>query len=404
MFTIKNFIETSNIPYANIDLFLQYLEEVKTLKDVGLNLSQEEFDIASVEIANIIDTASQEIIKENLTDYSYPSKTHKLIQQASDSLCYIRLGFMVDIKKGEPRLIEVNSQTPSFNRELEHLTTHALSLMGKKRVFDYEINLRQCLKSNIYDLSKKLDIGLDKVNIGLFTCEDFEDVYEISYFKEIIEGLGIGNKIEVFTNTHFGITTDTNQRKVFNSKTGTEFDILFNWYPIEWLANEYYEDKSNIAEKLSECIEQNNIAIFNGTDSFVVQNKYLLNYIFDSGLNHRYMLPAFYTQDDCLEAGYREYVGKPIFCRQGEGIFGITESGEISGNLDDPYYNNQDYSYQPFVNSYPIITKDNKLQNVTIEKFVYYDANLKVWKAGGQGLRVDTKRVTDNSSPWLILN
>lgn len=382
-------------------------------------LTQDELDNISIKIAQLFDKSSKSMQQEDLGtlgEYCYDINTINLIKVDDSNLCYMRLGFVVDIS-GNPRLIEINSQTPSFNFELEEGTDIVLS-QAKLNTRDtkYEVALHNCFKDNLLDCAENIDKKLLDCNIGILTCDSFEDIFQANYFKRIIKDLKICNTVEVLTNKHFGFKKTTG--KPFRDELGytTEYDIILNWYPLEFSCDKEdgkYPNGTLFKDLLLKAIENKQVAIFNGIQSFVCQNKYLYNYtqeffkkdILALDLS-KYLVNSFYTEDKVKKV-HDDWIGKPIWGRQGNGVFGMKNNVSFRSreNQKDDYYNNQYYIYQenPQLKTV-LLEKDgvNTFVNITLEKFVYKTKH--GWKAGGQGLRVTSDEVVKDSSQWVVIN
>ncbi|MBC7472408.1 MAG: glutathionylspermidine synthase family protein [candidate division SR1 bacterium] len=403
------FTNSTGLPYPKVQgrdyLFSQTINLIQT----GCKLNQDEFNKLSVDLANLIDSTTATLFNEQksrLGELCYPLDLIDLIKTPTQNLSYMRLGFVVDMD-GNPKLIEINSQTPSYNFELEGGTDEALQLLGKPaRDTKYIAGLMQSLNDQLQLCANSISKELKDCTIGFLTCDSTEDIYEMNYLKRLVDGLRVTKKTEVCTNLTFDFKQSTS--KPFNSNTQTEFDILFNWYPLEFTHENPYPDGSYFYDLLKKAMDLKQVSVYNG-QSFISQNKYLLVYIQENELINRelmdYWTPSFYTQEDLEKAGIQSWIGKPIWGRQGTGVFGkqtiLGKTTNFNGDMSDEYYNNQYYIYQQMWNSYPIVI-DNIAYKSTLEKFVYKTKD--GWKTGGQGMRVSEENVIDNYSSWLIVN
>jgi glutathionylspermidine synthase len=405
----EKFTNDTGLPYPKVKGKDYVLGQTIDLSQTGCSLNQDQFDQLAVNIANLIDETTSKLFQEEkstLGELCYPVELIDLMKSATSELSYMRLGFIIDMD-GKPKLIEVNSQTPSFNYELEGGTDEALQILGKSpRDTKYITNLTQSLKDNLVSCAKSIDKELGDCTIGLLTCDSTEDLYEMNYIKRLIDGLKIAKKSEVCTNLTFDFKQTTG--KPFNSDTETEYDILFNWYPLELTHESPYPDGSYFYDLLKKAMESKQTALYNGK-SFITQNKYLLVYLQENNLADPslddFLTPSYYTQEEISTNGIQSWIGKPIWGRQGAGVFGkqtvLGKTIDFSGDMSDEYYNNQYYIYQQMWSSYPIVINNISYKS-TLEKFVYKTAD--GWKAGGQGMRISEENVIDNYSSWLIVN
>ncbi len=371
--------------------------QIINFSDLELNISLERFEKISSELANVIDKTAMEISNnpDLIKSLGYPES----ISDVPDSnLCIMRLSYVVDLA-GKPNLIEVNSQTPSFWWECETGSDKILELQNLTRIPQYLENLKDCLKNSVKLLEIKLQKFL-KPKIGLVTCDSADDIFQMVFVQNIINELGIATNTEVLTIDKIDIA---NSNRVFSMNTDEEFDILLFWYPIEWLVNEKFADDSNAATKFFELLKMNKLAFFNGIQSFVTQNKNLFGYITELSENlHSNLLPTYYTIEELkTQNPNSNWIGKPIFGREGRGVFGEVGAQNIAGDCTDDYYNNQLYVYQNFIDSQKIEYL-GKQYFYTLEKWMYKTSS--GWKSGGHGLRLTQDNIVDNKSIWVVLN
>lgn len=372
-------------------------EQVIQFAELELNMSLLEFEKISFDLANIIDKTSLKISYDEplIKSLGYP----EIIAQVPDgNLCAMRLSYIVDLA-GKPNLIEVNSQTPSFWWECETGSDKVLGTQNLVRNPQYIDNLKNCLTNNIKLLEIKLQKFL-KPKIGLVTCDSPDDIFQMVFIKNMIDELGIAVNTEVLTIDKVDIASSN---RVFSLNTDEEFDILFFWYPIEFLINDLFADGTDAATRIFEIIKMNKIGFFNGVRSFVAQNKNLFGLITEmSDELHPNLVETFYTIEEFKsQKPDTNWIGKPTFGREGRGIFGEVGGQNIAGDCTDDYYNNQLYIYQPFIDSKKILFQ-GKEYFYTLEKWMYKTNS--GWVPGGQGLRLTKGNIVDNKSIWVVLN
>lgn len=395
---MNTFFAKLGLPFQENNADYAILDSID-FTELKLNNSQDEFDQISTELASIIDVQSQIIGSQPdlLQSLGHPTK---LIQNNDSNLCVMRLGFLID-QNGTEKLIEINSQTPSFWWECETGLDKILEYNSKHRDSRYFKNLKNCLKEQIKLLEIKLGTFL-KPSIGFVTCDNEDDIFQMAFVNNLVKELNLTSYSEVLTIDKMDIATNN---RVYSLNTDQEFDILFLWYPLEWLVEQEFADQTEVVPRLLELVKKNKIALFNGLQSMVTQNKNLLAYITETQELHPNFVPSYYTIEELRNSSSNkdneDWIGKPIFGREGKGIFGKDKGKDISGDVDDPYYNDQWYIYQPFIQTSQI-TFNKQLYNYTLEKWVY-KVNGK-WKPGGQSLRINLSKITTNTSSWLSLN
>ncbi len=342
--------------------------------------------------------------------YSYSQNLEKLDVGKQPELACMRLGYVVD-RDGTPKLIEVNSQTPSFWWECEDGSRAVQKKLGCEDPSNqYRDNLNSCFRYNLLQCAKNLGKPLENISIGLITCNSQEDIFQMGFVKTKIDDLKLVKNSEVLIIDRMDISNSlTNGSGVFSLNSGTFFDIILLWYPLEWLLEEDFADGTDVSEALNQVLEEKNVVIFNGLASFVAQNKNLLAFMtevqnweeIEKSDLAEYFTPSYYTRQELNnDLGETGWIGKPIWGRQGAGIFGNDLSGDIQGDLRDEYYNNQNFIYQPFHKLKPIVF-EGQTCNFTLEKWVYKTES--GWRPGGQSLRLTLGNIVEDTSRWLTI-
>jgi glutathionylspermidine synthase len=368
---------------------------------IGLSVSQQELDKIVCQLATIIDEQAKTVGRDDklIDSLGYPAG---LKGHFDGNLAMMRLGFVVSTS-GKPFLIEVNSQTPSFWWECETGADKVLGEFGKLRSPSYIGNFQNCIKEQVANLSTKMGI-VGPPSVGLVTCDNEDDIFQMSFLKNSLDSLNVSSYSEILTIDKMDIATND---RVFSINTDKEFDILFFWYPLEWLVSDNFADGTRVSNRLFGLVDQNKVQLINGFQSFVAQNKNLLAYITETSNGntnplHPNFLPTYYTLEEFESCKIGpDWIGKPIFGREGKGIFGKQNGRDILGDCTDSYYNDQWYVYQGFIQTMPIFY-NKKSFDFTFEKWVYKVDG--IWKSGGQALRISTEQITDNKSSWLTIS
>ncbi len=390
--------------------YTQFLEENKDYafgmpikwQDLNINLDQAGFDSCCQKIATLIDLESTKLINEPqlLQDFSYPKNA---LDYLDTNLSIMRLSFVVDTH-GQPKLIETNSQTPSFFWECHD------GLMDNYKITDqntqkYKQVLTDYLQNQIGLINIKLN-RITKPRVGLVCCDHADDLFQMEYLKTLISSTNSTSHIEVLTIGQLDISS---QGTAFSTQSNKELDALLLWYPIEWLATEKFADSSMALNSIFELVRENKLHIINGMQSFITQNKELLAQIYETANSEtlgnlmEMIVPSFYTLDDFRkELGSVDYIAKPVFGREGQGIFGEVDGASFQGDLSDSYYTDQNYIYQPLVNTSNLII-DGKEFKYTLEKWVVkIDGG---WQSAGQSLRINNAQdlIVNNTCKWSAL-
>jgi glutathionylspermidine synthase len=362
--------------------------------ELGLGVSQLDFDKECTDLARFLEIQSLGLIKNTIEiqELSYPANSLKYLDT---NLSIMRLGFVVNAFK-KPKLIEINSQTPSFWWECHDAQVEAFGSSPS--------NYKQILVRYLENAIKLVDIKLNRVTkprVGLVCCDHPDDLFQMEYVMDLINSVNAAGHVEVLTIEDIDINA---REMVFSTKTDKELDALLFWYPIEWLAVEKFADETNALEAIFDLVTKNKLHIINGMQSFIVQNKEFLAKIWESeGQLPDMIIPSFYTKEELeTEMGKVDFIAKPIFGREGQGIFGQKGGVSFEGNLSDSYYTDQNYIYQPLISSAPIQIGSVEY-TYTLEKWVVKIDG--IWYPAGQSLRLNNSSgiITNNESKWAPL-
>jgi glutathionylspermidine synthase len=119
---------------------------------------------------------------------------------------------------------------------------------------------------------------------------------------------------------------DTNRRR-FLDLADNEVRTYFKLYPWEWMWREPFAEHLKL--ELIQFIEP--------MWKMLLSNKGLLAVLWELYPGHPNLLPAFWTQEDCLKAcGDRGYVRKPMLSREGANIQ-IVRGGEVVIETEGDY-------------------------------------------------------------------
>jgi glutathionylspermidine synthase len=366
-------------------------------QDLDLRISQASFDLQCQDIAKIIDRESQSLINQpnGLQDFSYPKNS---LNYLDTNLSIMRLSFVIDQNK-QPKLIEINSQTPSFFWECNDGLQDAYQV-NDASTLSYKNTLVKYLQNQADMINLKLN-RVTKPRVGLVCCDHPDDLFQMEYIQSLLDSTNASSFTEVLTIEQIDISSKST---VFSTVSNKEFDALLFWYPLEWLAVEKFADGSMALDTIFELVKQNKFQIINGMQSFVVQNKEFLASLYETvDPLPKAFLPSFYTAEDLKkELGNIDFIAKPIFGREGQGIFGEKAGASFEGDLSDSYYTDQNYIYQPLIQG-SNLTIENQEYKYTLEKWVVkIDGN---WQPAGQSLRLNEANdlIVNNTCKWAPL-
>jgi glutathionylspermidine synthase len=366
-------------------------------QDLGLDINQASFDLQCQEAAKLVDRESQNLINQpnSLQDFSYPKNS---LNYLDTNLSIMRFSFVVDQNK-QPKLIEINSQTPSFFWECHDGLQDCYGINDPSTV-SYKNTLVKYLQNQIEFINLKLN-RVTKPRVGLVCCEHLDDIFQMEYVQTLLNSTAEASYTEVVTIEQIDISS---KNTIFSTVSNKEFDALLFWYPIEWLAAEKFADGSMALDSIFQLIKQEKLQIINGMQSFIVQNKEFLASLYETvDPLPKAFVPSFYTSDDLKkEMGNVNFIAKPVFGREGQGIFGEKNGGNFEGDLSDSYYTDQNYIYQPLIQG-SNLTIDEQDYKHTLEKWVVkIDGS---WQPAGQSLRINDAQnlIVNNTCKWVPL-
>jgi glutathionylspermidine synthase len=366
-------------------------------QDLGLDMNQSSFDLQCQDIAKIVDRESQILINQpnQLQDFSYPKNS---LNYLDTNLSIMRLSFIIDQNK-QPRLIEINSQTPSFFWECHDGLADTFQINDPSTI-SYKNTLVKYLQNQIEFINLKLN-RVTKPRVGLVCCDYIDDIFQMEYVQTLLDSTNSSSYTEVITIEQIDISSKST---LFSITSNKEFDALLFWYPIEWLAAEKFADGTMALDSIFQLVKQEKLHIINGMQSFIVQNKEFLASLFETiDPLPKAFVPSFYASGDLKkQLGNIDFIAKPVFGREGQGIFGETNGASFEGDLSDSYYTDQNYIYQPLIQGSKL-TIDGQDYKFTLEKWlVKIDG---IWQPAGQSLRINDVEdlIVNNTCKWVPL-
>jgi glutathionylspermidine synthase len=309
----------------------------------------------------------------------------------------MRLGYIVDTA-GVPHLIEVNAQTPSFWWECETGSSLILEKLGLPHPGVHSPDLLASLAQMLADAEKYL--GRKASRLGFVVGDAQEDVFQMKWLSQLVSQSDPGLEVEVLTISRLDVNKESAVPYSLNSSL--QFDVLFLWYPLEWLATERFVDGVEVWPELSRGLSTHQWYWANGIASFIMQNKYFLADYCTQNPAQSAITHTVATLDEIQAVSPDQWIAKPIWGRQGMAVFGTQQGNEFYSDFSDTYYSNQWYAYQPFFSPTPFYFHGVPT-TYTLEQWVYHDGSQ--WKAGGYSLRLNAADtlVSSDDSRWLVV-
>jgi glutathionylspermidine synthase len=337
----------------------------------------------------------------SLLYYGFPQETIKLVKYDSLAPFCMRLDWCWNEETGVKKIVETNAQTPSFWFECTEGNTLVAEHFGLNSTNIYaQINLRLSLNQNIQKAALHLNKPLTECTVAFTALNNAEDLGTIRWLSSYFQG-----KSEVFGLENLRIKDG---EYLFNVKTGKPIDILFLWYPVEWVIEDVDENGQKLWPALEQLILEKKVVIVNFGSAFALQPKSILALINDLGYdffgeeNAGTILDYFpKTAMSSQEIG-NSYFAKPILGRQGEGSFAV-DSGSIitTSKNNEPWYTKQNYVYQELLD-FPTIELAEESMSVVWGAWLYNNGSNQLIP-GGIGMRVSEGEITDDYAYWCPL-
>lgn len=298
------------------------------------------------------------------------------------------------------KIIEINCQTPSFWFEC---------LQGNKFAAQY-FNLsdpnpeaydlvRIFLSKQIQRAALKLGKKVNECVVGFTALNNVEDMGTMHWLSRHLQGSGV--KTMLFPLEFLGLKKG---KGLFYTKSNTKIDILFMWYPLEWVIHDRDENGELLWDGLEQLILNEQVALINFGSGFTLQPKSVFSLISDLGGD-------FFGEDASTVFDYfpktsmiaerigHSYFAKPILGRQGEGGYAVYKNDllvESSGN--DQWYTEQTYVYQELL-ELPIVDIAGQEMTALWGSWLMNNGEDELVPAG-VGMRLSDSPITDDCSYW----
>jgi glutathionylspermidine synthase len=347
-----------------------------------------------MEVWSIVRTLDE----ETLLDYGFPHDAIKVVKHDPLAPFCMRLDWCWNEETGIKKVIETNPQTPSFWFECtEGNGKVAEHFKLQDPVFNARDILSSSLNKHVHRAALLLNKKVRECHIAFTALNNAEDLGTMRWLSKKCESRSSVLPLESLR--------IKDGEYLFDSRTGQPIDILFMWYPIEWVIYDTDEKGKRLWPALEQLILENKIVIVNFGSAFALQPKSVFALITDLGLE------LFNNQDAQTIFDYfprtsmmpekigNSYFAKPILGREGSGGFAV-KSGEVAvrSHSNDPWYTEQDYVYQDLL-ELPSLEIAQQSMTVVWGAWLYNNGQDKL-VSGGVGMRVSEGKITDNISYW----
>ena len=303
--------------------------------------------------------------------------------------------------KGTYKILELNSDTPTFIKELFHVNGKLCEEFQMKNPNELEEKkLAHMITAAVHDAAHSINKEHPYV---VFTShqENEEDKHTTLYLQRLAK---IPSRFVPLSELRIVANEG------LYDEEGRKIDILYRQtYPIEQLILDRSERNEKIGEMLLELVENQLLAIINPPSAFLLQSKAVQaaiwglheeNNDFYTKEEHEwideYFLPTFLDKDPFIES--REpFVKKPVFGREGDTVEVFDHDGSLLFEDENKSYMQYISIYQKYVD----LPKTTFLSEKGIQEgYVVIGSFLLNGIASAVGYRVGN-RITDDMAYYL---
>lgn len=336
--------------------------------------------------------------EEALLDYGFPEESIKVVKHEPLAPFCMRLDWCWNEATGVKKVVETNPQTPSFWFECTEGNAKVARHFGlNSPTLDAQATLNITLNQHIKRAAIYLDKPIENCRVAFTSLNNAEDLGTMRWLSRHFE-----YKSSVFPLEYLRIKDG---EYLFNQKTGKPIDILFMWYPVEWVINDVDENGGRLWPGLEQLILEKKVVVVNFASAFALQPKSVfalitdLGYDFfgdkDAGTVFDYFPKTSLTPPEIGNS----YFAKPILGREGEGGFAVNSGKVIDrSSNNDPWYTKQNYVYQELL-EFPQVEIAERLMTAVWGAWLYNNGKDK-FVSGGVGMRVSEGQITDDGSYW----
>jgi glutathionylspermidine synthase len=335
---------------------------------------------------------------EDLDYYGFPPETWQVIRADDRAPWCMRLDWCWNDRTKTYKVVEVNSQTPSFWYEPTVGNGKTATHFGLQPLdAEPEKLLRSSLQAQLERAAAQINKPLDRCQIGFTALNNPEDLNTMAWLS------GYVPKGRVFPLENLRLD---NGHYLYDRSERQPIDILFLWYPLEWLILDQDGDGEYLWPEVERLILQNKLAIVNFGSAFALQSKGVFALIQELAEGNHLSPEAIATVRkyfpktvlDDAEIG-ETYFAKPIFGRQGEGAVAVIEGEEaFYGNMADSFYTEQPYIYQELL-EFPTMSLAGQEMTELWGVWLYNDGSDRL-VADALGKRLSKSKVTDDGAYW----
>lgn len=357
-----------------------------------------EIEKASILIAQVFEKVINRIKNfspEELEKWCFDKKYADLLHLDWDHFFCFRAGWA--FKNGQLKLLEINSQTPSFWFEPEMGNRLLQKQFGLKNPNPQSENfLEKSLNQAIKAVIDKKNYFNKKPLIGFITCNFIDDVNLVKWLASRCE---YDFEVIIIDDLDFSKTSNI----PFNRKTGRAYDGVLLWYPLEWLVDLKFGNGEALWPVFIDSLKSGSLHLVHALPAFFIQSKAILAYITKNAENiftgklklaYKYFTRTYLNPD---EVG-KDHFAKPIWGREGRGSYLVKNGKKTYSRYQEDYYVKQKKVYQEILDI-PLVKVEDKKINLIYESWVYRVDGKFV--PGAVGARGSGHQITDDFSYWI---
>lgn len=351
---------------------------------------------------------------ETLLQLGFPKQTLSYLRIKTIPFESVIARLDLVVNNHEIKLLEINSDTPTFIKETFHVNHHVCQYFNCDDVNEgYEKKLADSIQLAVQWSLESIGAPVDGKVVFTSHSNHEEDFFTSAYLAELY-----GSRAECIPIHELKIVEeDVVENSEVMIKRGIytpdleKIDVLYRQtYPIEHLINdEDPESKDKVGEILLQLVENKDVAILNPPSAFLLQSKAIISLIWGLHEQHHdfysteehnwielYFLPT-YLEEDFFREHDVIYVKKPSFGREGDTVQIYNNDGTLQVEDHHQTYASELPVYQRYIDlpQYDITTDEGKKT-----AHIMYGSFLLNGKAGAVGIRAGGQ-ITDNASYFL---
>lgn len=342
---------------------------------------------------------------ETLIDLGFSEKSLPFLRMTSLPYETVIGRFDFVMSQTGPKIIEFNSDTPTFIRELFEVNGITCQRFSLKNPNEGEAEeLGKAIRNSIFHCAKSLRINGHPYVIFTAHEEDIEDRETMKYLMNVakIKGASFVPLRDI------QVVPEGENQGIYDAK-GNKVDIVYrHTYPLEALLEDVTVNNEPIGIDFMRLVLDKKVGMLNPVSAFLMQSKAVMALIWgmyeqrhpffneeELEIIGRYFLPTYLDEGPFLETE-EKYVSKPAFGREGDTVE-VKQQGDILFSQKEKTYDQYVKVYQKYV-ELPVTTikteHGEKEAHLLIGSFIVNE------KPSAIGLRAGAK-ITDNLSYFL---